>query len=90
MSSASPRDLSFLGKSVSSIRHPRLSKNFFLTEIKPQCENGCEIAEVFVGKTKDSLDLVNYELAIFEVAAVFCQFVKSTIRGFSGQDQRRQ
>ncbi len=35
-----------------------------------------EIADVFVGKTKESLDRVNYELVIADVISVFGPFVK--------------
>lgn len=54
-------------------------RSFFVSEIKPHCEDNSEISDVFVGKTKDSLDRVNSELVITEVIAVFGPFVKFTV-----------
>ena len=60
---------------------PSLSfKDFYLTEAAPQCQSSsnCTLSDVFVGRTKDSLDRVDAELVIPEVIAIFGPFVKFT------------
>ncbi len=61
---------------ICAVNPPSLTfRNFFLSEVLPQRGNS-EIADVFVGKTKESLDRVNYELVIADVISVFGPFVK--------------
>ncbi len=47
-----------------------------MSEVLPQCGNSSEIVDVFVGRTKESLDGVNYELVIADVITIFGSFVK--------------
>jgi hypothetical protein len=62
---------------ICAVNPPSLTfRNFFLSEVLPQCGDNCEIADVFVGKSKESLDRVNYELVIADVICVFGPFVK--------------
>ncbi len=62
---------------ICAVNPPSLTfTNFFLSEVLPQCGNRCEISDVFVGKTKESLDHVSCELVIADVISVFGPFVK--------------
>ena len=71
---------SILPWQISSINPPSLTfRNFFLAEVRPRCEDNCEISDVFVGKSKDSLDRVNIELVIADVISIFGPFVKYTV-----------
>lgn len=60
---------------------PSLSfRNFFETVVKSQiCDRENLLTGVFVGKSKDSLDSVDYDLNIDEVIPVFGPFVKYAV-----------
>ena len=73
---------------ITSVGHPSCTfKEFFATVIKPACTASTSSAdppqivlnEVYVGKAKDSLDSVDFDLIIDEVVPVFGHFVKFAV-----------
>ena len=55
-------------------------RSFYDAEVKVKCPIGTgELSQVHVGKSKDSLDLVDFTLTISDVAGVFGNFVKFTV-----------
>ena len=59
-------------------------RSFFCSEVLPSC-GSCTIQEVFVGKTKDSLDVVDSELIIGSIAQVFGPYVKFIVVEADGE-----
>ena len=77
----------YLGK-FTSVGHPSCTfTEFFETIIKPASTASTSSAdppqivlnEVYIGKEKDSLDSVDFELIIDEVVTVFGHFVKFAV-----------
>lgn len=73
---------------ITSVGHPSCTfKEFFASVVKPACSASTSSAdppqivlkEVYVGKSKDSLDSVDAHLVINEVVPVFGYFVKFTV-----------
>ena len=65
---------------ISAVNQPLCTfKDFYESEIKQQCNDGCVLSQVFTGKTKDSLDIVDANLIITQVIPMFGPFVKFTI-----------
>ena len=71
---------------ISAVNSPLCTfKDSFESEIKPQCNDDCVLSQVFTGKTKDTLDIVDANLIIAQVIPMFGPFVKYTI----DQDQEK-
>ena len=59
-------------------------RNFFCSEVLLNCDR-CTIQEVFVGKIKDSLDVVDSELIIGNIAQVFGPYVNFIVVEADGE-----
>ena len=72
---------------ISNIHPPTLTfRDHFHQELSERCPSDCSLSEVFVGKAKDALDLVNSDLVILEVTPMFGPCVKYTVDQQSAQD----
>ena len=61
---------------ISNVHPPTLTfRDHFHQELSEKCQSDCSLSEVFVGKAKDVLDLVNSDL---EVTPIFGPYVKYT------------
>ena len=75
---------------ITSVGNPSCTfKEFFDTNIKPACTASSSsssadppqiiLNEVYIGRAKDSLDLVDFDLIIEEVVPAFGRFVKFAV-----------
>ena len=65
---------------ISNVHPPSLTfRDHFHQELSERCPSDCSLSEVFVGKAKDALDLVNSDLVILEVTPIFGPYVKYTV-----------
>ena len=69
----------FLSWRIASVNPPSTLRSFFSGQVQDLCEQSDELSEVFIGQAKDHLDLVDPDLVIAEVVAVFGRFVKYTV-----------
>ena len=72
---------------ISTVHPQSLSfQGFWSRELVSKCPDRT-LSQVYVGKAKDSLDLVDLNLVILEVAAVFGRFVKYTCTVDQSQEE---
>ena len=57
---------------------------YFFSEVLPSCDT-CYHQEVFVGRTKEALDVVDSELIIGDIAQVFGPYVKFIVEEADGE-----
>ena len=48
-------------------------------QVGPKCEGRCVFSEVFIGKSKESLDSVDPQLVMMDVIPVFGHYVKYAV-----------
>lgn len=65
---------------ITPVHPPSLTYSaFFHSDVAKQCPQESMLSNVYVGKSKDALDLVDGSLVVLEVGPLFGQFVKFAV-----------